>query len=185
MATIFSRRSKTVQDTWKLFRWGIVESAWSTRFVEGTEPAEGWGAFDAGLMFGPDGEMRWRKMRTGDYRLVAIIDRAGGSTAKSGDGWTPADLNGLESEMLPERVILWGEPQGNQREWYEPRTPRIITEYPAGLSGKRVGIRLKHYVLRTSTPRPIGSEEPGVAEVDPGSETTITRYVEVIGVEER
>ena len=116
---------------WEDFRYAIVESAVEVRLltVAGHFQAE---SYDAGILFGPSSELRWRRRRSGLFHTVLIDDRGG-------DG-TPLESVGGDPEF-----VLWGEPQGGAGEpsWYEARIPRIITEYPRTLQGKRVAVRLK------------------------------------------
>jgi len=146
---------------WSDFAYAIVESAVEVKLltVAGPFQAEG---YDAGILFGPNAELRWRRRRSGLFHTVLIDDRGG-------DG-TPLESVGGESQF-----VLWGEPQGGAGEpsWYEARIPRIITEYPPALRGKWVAVRLRGYWLKRTVPQPNG--EPEIA-----SEVHLLRCVDLV-----
>ena len=146
---------------WEDFRYAIVESAVEVRLltVAGHFQAE---SYDAGILFGPSSELRWRRRRSGLFHTVLIDDRGG-------DG-TP-----LESVDGDPEFVLWGEPQGGAGEpsWYEARIPRIMTEYPRALWGKRVAVRLRGYWLEHRVPQPNG-------EPDSASSIRLLRCVDLV-----
>ena len=147
---------------WPHFTCAILESAPETRMVVEPSPdtvrAE---AYDAGVLFGPDAEIRWRKRRNGRFHFVVIEDR---ETATWPEGSATAALRLVQEaaeEGLPGQVLLWGEPHGSSelREWYEPRIPKVLTCYPRDFAGSRVAVEMRHYRLQVMVPLPRGSEE--------------------------
>ena len=146
---------------WDDFKYAIVESAVDVKLFAVTRSfrAED---YDLGILFGLDVELRWRRRRSGLFHTVLIDDRGGIGT--------PLELCDGERQF-----VLWGEPQTGAGEgsWYEPRIPRVITEYPSALKGERVAVRLKAYWLHHPAPRPNG-------EPDTVSSIQLVRCVDLI-----
>ena len=132
---------------WSDFCYAIVESAVEVKLLTVTEPFQAEG-YDGGVLFGPCAELRWRRRRSGLFHTVLIDDRGGEGTS-------------LESVDGEPEFVLWGEPQGGVGEpsWYEARIPRVITEYPRKLQGKRVAVRLRGYWLEHLIPQPNGERD--------------------------
>lgn len=146
---------------WRRFECGIVESATETRMIVAPgEDAVRAEAYDAGILFGPETEMRWRKRRSGHIHFVVIEDRSAGDWPAGGNASALRPIEASE-EGLPGQVLLWGEPRGGPgpAEWYEARIPHVIACYPPGLAGKRVAVQLTHYYLEVKAPIPLGGME--------------------------
>ena len=145
---------------WRRFECGIVESATETRMIMAPgEDAVRAEAYDAGVLFGPETELRWRKRRHGSIHFVVTEDRATGDWPAEGktSALRPVEAS---AEGLPGQVLLWGEPRGpSLAEWYESRIPHVIACYPPGLAGKRVAVQLTHYRLEVEAPIPLGGTE--------------------------
>jgi hypothetical protein len=123
-------------------------------------------AYDTGVLFGPEVEIRWRKRRNGRFHFVVIEDR---ETASWPEGSATAALRPVEAaeEGLPGQVLLWGEPHGGSEspEWYEPRIPKAFTCYPKDFAGSRVAVEMLHYRLEVMAPLPQGAAEERVIVV--------------------
>jgi len=163
-----------------MFEYGIVESARRTAFLM-LPTTERWEAFDNGTLFGQRGELRWRKRRNGLFHLVLILDRGGWCGWKTEELTVPSDTEGL-----PQRIVLWGEPQAGaaEPEWYEPRIPRVIREYPKAWRNHRVAIGLAHYLLSVRVPVPCPSIQCGQeGEVQAEEQiVVVSRFCDVHGV---
>lgn len=127
---------------WKRFDFAILEAPWETTFLQVTGPLGNAESYESGLLFGATAELRWKRLRGGLFRLVCMDDEGCSlDGATSNQSLTP----------IPdaEHIVLWGEPQTDisTPEWYEPRIPRVITEYPPSLIHKRVCVRIARYKL--------------------------------------
>ncbi len=136
---------------WGEFEYAIAECPWEVRFAD---VRQGQGSFrpedyEAGVLFGRNAELRWRRMRNGKFRWVRYREGA----AEGTEATDAAELNWR-------RMVLWGEPvEGSaEPEWWEPRIQRWIKEYPGAFGGKRVAVALKPYRIEAEVPRPGGEE---------------------------
>ena len=148
---------------WSRFQCAILESAPSTKLVNHPNASVTPEAYDAGLAFGPEVELRWRKRRNGKFHITLIEDKPG---AHWPEGAETAPLMRAEAaERMPQRVILWGEPVAGalRPEWYEPRIPNTITAYPRELENHRVAVELLHYWLEVDARIPF--EDPEKSQV--------------------
>ena len=81
-----------------------------------------------GRAFGPNAEVRWRKVGANSYRLAVLSeDRA---LVPCGDGWQPAaqEIDGVRKR----KILLWGELSRRpprSADWREVRIPHPL-EYP-------------------------------------------------------
>jgi hypothetical protein len=127
---------------WEAFEYAIVESADCVRLLTLANECPVPETYDSGILFGTEAELRWRRRRSGLFHVVLIRDGA---------------TDGVELEAVGEQqFVLWGEPEAGSDPpaWYEPRIPRMITEYPSDLKGKRVAVSVKSYRLRVDVPQP-------------------------------
>jgi len=161
---------------WERLTCAIVESASRTAMLgHPSSEAVRAEAYEAGVLFGGNAEIRWRKLRNGRLRFVAIEDVEGrlwpdGSRAKELERLVGSEVG------LPDKILLWGEPRPGRAKaaWYESRIPQVLTDYPAEFAGKRVAVEVAHYRLMVEVPVPqAGKEEQAV---------TITRYCRLVPV---
>lgn len=148
---------------WGELRYGILEAPWSVAFV--TDPRAGGvspGQYPCGMLFGESAAIHWKRLRSGKFRFVCIRDDG---EALPGTESAELVVVDAEEEGLPEQIVLWGEAQTGVQtpEWYEPRIPRTITEYPGEFTGERLALTLTHYRLQTVVPVPGGDVESGAA----------------------
>ena len=123
---------------WALYEHGILESPASVRFIKVDKRDFVAGEYSAGLLFGEQAEVRWRKRRDGMFHLVFIDE---------GEG----------EPLIEERqssVVLWGDATGDGI-WSEGRIPGLLTEYPAEFSGKRLAIDTVQYRLEKDGEEPV------------------------------
>ena len=157
-ARIFSWASADIPDNidWALFDVGVFESAPETTITR-RPSAETVTArsYDAGILFGPMVELKWRRHRDGRLHFVVIDDRESGIWPDGKD--TPLRSVEAADEGLPDRVFLWGERRkGTERAgWHESRIPKPIT-YPVNPGGSRMAVELRHYTLDLRVPVPVG-----------------------------
>lgn len=107
-------------------------------------------AYDDGRLFGPGGDIHWRReawlgdgaWRSG-WRVVFIGGRAHCPPALAAEPCALADHVAQQ-----DKVLLWGERRGSQTVWHEPRIPRVL-DYGGLLPGnpRRVAMTVVRYVL--------------------------------------
>ncbi len=130
---------------WHRYQWALLESPWDTRLCDlrpnpnsVTAPTErpAVETYSSGVLFGADCELRWRKMRNGQFHCVIIDDSPEGALRPLGR----------------RTEVLWGEPDGDI--WWETRIPREIADYPAELRGRRVALEFVEYEFEPDANEP-------------------------------
>jgi len=146
---------------WDLFEYGIVESPSKTNLLRNPRPSQVRPQdFPAGVFFGRQAELKWRRRRNGRFHLV-LIGEEGVDALPDAEVVSLCPVQAADCG-LPQRIYLWGQPHGalTAAQWYEARIPRLIVEYPPEFSGHRVAVHLAHYTMNITVSVPL----PGDAE---------------------
>ena len=130
---------------WGEFTSAMVEAAWGMEFLDLKQPDSRREAerYVCGLAFGDVSELRW-VLRESGMHVVFISDLG----RDLGPISLPSTLEAVNG--APERLLLWGERQGNGK-YYDSRIPRLLSypEWaPKPKASGRLAIRLRHYELR-------------------------------------